>query len=68
MKDYSIEAYFPQVKPAHAADQSCTIRATGIGVALARAWRELKKRPELKGKRIKTVKFTLTEIGRVAER
>jgi hypothetical protein len=62
MKSFTIDAFFPEVKPAHAAFQSTTKLASNIGVAAVRAMNEIRARPALKGKRITEVRLTVKEL------
>jgi hypothetical protein len=62
MKDYSVMAFFPEVKPAHASEQLGRVQANNIDLAAKRGLRLLRSRPGIKGKRIKTVKLTIRLI------
>jgi len=62
MRSFSISAYFPEVKPAHAAFQSCISKASEMDVAASRGLAELRARPNVKGKRISEVRLTIKEI------
>jgi hypothetical protein len=62
MKRFSISAFFPEVKPAHAAEQLCSFDASNMGQAAHRAMLEFRKRPALKRKRITEVRLTIREI------
>lgn len=68
VKEYSVSAFFPEVKPAHLADQACRVQANNICLAAKRALHELRKRDGIKGKRITTVKLTIRVIGNGKER
>jgi hypothetical protein len=63
MKSFTAIAFFPEVKPAHAAWQSVTVSAVNISTAGSRALRKLRKIPALKGKRIREVRLTVKELG-----
>ena len=67
MKSFSISAYFPEVKPAHAAFQHCVGKASEMDTAVARGLRELRDRPGIKGKRITEVNIKVKEINREAD-
>jgi hypothetical protein len=66
MKLFSISAFFPEVRPAHRAFESCTAKASTISAALSRGMKEIRQRPALKGKRIKEVRITVKELDRAA--
>lgn len=55
MKTFRVEAFFPEVKPAHVAWQSCEVKATDMHTAAARGLHELRERPGVRGKRISEV-------------
>lgn len=63
MKSFSISAFFPEVKPAHAAFQSCRFDASNMGQAIHRALLDIRARPALKGKHITEVRLTVKEIS-----
>lgn len=63
MKSFSITAFFPEVKPAHAAWQSITISAGTIVEASLRGLSQLRERPGVKGKHITEVRLTVKEAG-----
>lgn len=62
MRSFSITAYFPEVKPAHAAFQSCVSKASEMNVAVSRGLAELRTRPNVAGKHIREVRLTIKEI------
>lgn len=62
MRSFSVSAFFPEVKPAHAAFQSCVAKAAEMDTAAARGLGELRARPALKGKRIREVRLTIKEL------
>lgn len=61
-KNWTITFYVEQLAAAHAW-QSTTVDASDLGLAIKRAWAIVKKRPAVKGRRVKSgsVKFTLNE-------
>jgi hypothetical protein len=63
MKRFSVSAFFPEVKPAHEAFQSCSFDASNMGHAVHRALLDIRARPALKGKRITEVRLTVKEIN-----
>ncbi len=63
VKRFSISAFFPEVKPAHAAFQSCTAKALDMSTALSRGMTEIRSRDELKGKHITEARVTIKEIA-----
>jgi hypothetical protein len=62
MRSFSISAFFPEVKPAHAAFQSCVSKASEMNTAISRGLQQLRERPALKHKRITEVRLTVKEI------
>jgi hypothetical protein len=68
MKSFAVEAYFPEVKPAHCAFQSVVVKASNPACAANRALCELRKRPGVIGKHITVVKLTISEVRGVASR
>jgi|GEM_PF-2539881 len=62
MKAFAVTAFFPEVKPAHAAFQSCVSTAAQMSTAISRGLYEMRERPGLKGKRIHEVRLTVKEI------
>lgn len=62
MRSFSISAYFPEVKPAHAAFQSCVSKGSDVDVAVSRGLAELRARPNVKGKHISEIRLTIKEI------
>jgi hypothetical protein len=59
MKEYYVSAFFPEVRPAHEAEQSTTVRATKASVAAYRGLAVLEQRTGIKGKRISTVRLVV---------
>ena len=60
MRDWSVSAHFPEVRPAHlAAYQSCVVKASDIKVAAGRGLAEILSRQEMKGKHISVVKLSI---------
>ena len=52
LRSFSISAFFPEVKPAHAAFQSYVSKASEMDIAVSRGVADLRARPGVKGKRI----------------
>jgi hypothetical protein len=63
LKSFTIAAFFPEVKPAHAAFQSCVSKAAEMSTAISRGLVELRDRPGVKGKRITEVRITVKEVA-----
>jgi hypothetical protein len=59
MKSFAVSAFFPEVKPAHAAWQTCTMQGSDLGVAAVRALHEIRTRPGIAGKHITEVRLTV---------
>lgn len=68
MKSFAVEAYFPEIKPAHCAFQSVVVRVSGMSVAARVAIEEIRRRPEMHGKRITVAKLTISEVRGVTSR
>lgn len=64
MKSFSISAFFPEVKPAHAAFQSCITAGAEMSTAVSRGLHQLRDRPGVKGKQITEVRLIVKEVGR----
>lgn len=63
MKDWSVTAFFPEVRPAHLAEQSCVVRASSLGTAARVGLDVIRDRDGMKGKKITTAKLTVRLIG-----
>lgn len=63
MKSFTVTAFFPEVKPAHAAWQTVVATGSDINVAVSRGMRELRSRPGVAGKRVSEVRLTVKETG-----
>ncbi|MBZ5700265.1 MAG: hypothetical protein LAN84_00300 [Acidobacteriia bacterium] len=61
MKKFIITAFFPEVKPAHAAWQTATVTASNVAVATSRALWELRERPGVAGKHVSEIRLTIKE-------
>jgi len=62
LRSFTITAFFPEVRPAHEAWQSCEARGSEMHIAAQRGLAELRARPKLRGKRIREVRLTIKEI------
>jgi hypothetical protein len=58
-KSWTIDFKLPQLAAGHYW-QSTTVEAPDLGLAIKRAWAEVKKRPSVKGKRIKQATIAVT--------
>jgi hypothetical protein len=67
MKSYSVTAFFPEVKPAHRAEQHCVVQANNMALAAKRGLQQLRKEAAA-GKRVTTVRLTIRVIGNVDNR
>lgn len=63
MKSYSVTAFFPEVKPAHRAEQHCVVQANNMALAAKRGLQQLRKEAAA-GKRVTTVRLTIRLIGK----
>jgi len=61
MKKYSVNFKLREV-PASKYYQSATVEASNVGLAVNRAWAEVKKRDGIKGKRIKNVDISVYQL------
>lgn len=59
MKNWYVTAFFPELRPAHLAEQSCTVRASSLGTAARVGLDVIRDRDDMKGKRITTAKLTI---------
>ena len=66
MRSFSITAFFPDVKPAHEAWQSCVAKASEIDTAAARGLADIRSRPGIKGKQIREVRLTIKQLDGAA--
>ena len=64
MRTWSVSAFFPEVRPAHEAQQSCSVAACDMPAAAQRALDELLRRECIKGKHISVVKLTIVAAGK----
>lgn len=63
MKSFIVTAYFPEVKPAHAAWQTVTVTASDFTVAATRGLQKIHALPGVAGKHITEVRLTIKESG-----
>ena len=63
MRQWRIQAFFPELKPAHLAHQEIVVERTTLRGALGLAMDEIKRRAGIKGKRITVAKFIVIELG-----
>lgn len=66
MKKYSVNFKLREV-PASKYYQSVTVVANNIGLAVNRAWAEVKKRDGVKGRRIKNVDISVYQLDENSE-
>lgn len=64
MRAWSISAFFPEVKPAHEAMQSCTVQANRISTAAQRGLDEVLSRDAIKHRHITIVKLSIISAGK----
>lgn len=64
MRTWSVSAFFPEVRPAHEAQQSCSVEACDIPEAARRALDELLGREYIKGKHISVVRLAIVAAGK----
>jgi hypothetical protein len=63
LKDWSVEAFFPEVRPAHLADQRVTVRASSLGTAARVGLDVIRDRDAMRGKKITTARITVRLIA-----
>ncbi len=63
MNDWSVTAFFPELRPAHLAEQSVTVRASSLGTAARVGLDVIRERDEMKGKRLTTARITVRLIA-----
>jgi hypothetical protein len=64
MRKWSVSAFFPEVKPEHAATQSCSAEASTIPRAIAIAMIEILQRDAIKGRHIAAIQISVVAIGK----
>lgn len=64
MRNWSVSAFFPEVKPAHIAQLSTTVAATSIRVAAHRGLARILDLEAMKGKHVSIVKLTIIAVGK----
>jgi len=64
VRTWGITAFFPEVKPAHVATQSCCIEACSIATAAHRGLEAIYDREPIRRKHISIVKLTIVAAGR----
>jgi hypothetical protein len=64
VRNWNVSAFFPEVKPAHEAQQSCTVSACRLTTAAQRGLEDLLSRAALKGKHISTARVTIVAAGK----
>lgn len=65
MKSFTVTAFFPEVRPAHCAWQTGTVKASDLAVAARLGVQELRSRPGVSGKHVSEIQLTIRE-ARVA--
>jgi hypothetical protein len=60
LKTFAVTFMFPEMKGG-SIYQSATAKGSDMGVAFSRAWKEVRKRPSIKGHRITTARITIAE-------
>jgi hypothetical protein len=61
-KNYVVDFKLPQLSASHYW-HSVEVKASNIGLAVNRAWAEIKKRPAVKGRRLKEASIQIKEAG-----
>lgn len=61
-KNYVVDFKLPQLSASHYW-HSVEVKASNIGLAVNRAWAEIKKRPAVKGRRLKEASIQVREAG-----
>jgi hypothetical protein len=68
MKDWSVSAFFPELRPAHLAEQQVKVRASSLRAAIGFALDRIRERDGMKGKKITTARITVRLIDGTAAR
>jgi hypothetical protein len=63
-----VSAFFPEVKPAHLANQGVKVEACRMTTAAYRGLEELLARDGVKGKHVTIAKLTIVAFGREKEK
>jgi hypothetical protein len=61
VKTFSVSAFFPELRPAHLAEQRIVVQASSLRSALSRAFGLIRNREGIKGKTIRIAKVTIAE-------
>lgn len=64
MNDWSVSAYFPEIRPAHLAEQSIVVRASSLATAARLGLDEIRARDAMRGKKITVAKITISMCQR----
>ncbi len=64
MKEFLVEAFIPEVA-SHAANQAARVRASRLDLAAKLGLSQIMRRPHIKGKRIKTVRVSVTFVREI---
>jgi hypothetical protein len=64
MRAWNVSAFFPEVRPAHLAQQSCTVDASDMAVAARRGLEFIFEAAAIKGKRISVAKLTIVAASK----
>jgi hypothetical protein len=64
VRAWSVSAFFPEVKPAHQAQQSCTVEASSLARASRIGIEQILKLDALKGRRISVARLTIVAAGK----
>lgn len=64
MRTWSVSAFFPEVRPAHQAQQSCFVDACDIPAAARRALDQILGLEAVRGRHISVVKVTIVAASK----
>lgn len=68
MKDWSVSAFFPELRPAHLAEQKVKVRASSLRAACSFGLDRIRERDGMKGKKITTAQIWVRLIDGNAAR
>jgi hypothetical protein len=63
VKDWTVSAFFPELRPAHLAEQEVKVRASSIGTAARVGIDVMRESDAMKGKKITTARITVRLIN-----
>jgi hypothetical protein len=68
MRKWSVNAFFPEIKPAHEAMQSCSVEAVKMSTAARIGLETIFARDAIKGRHVTSAKVSVIAAGREKEK